>query len=202
MSKTKVQKLRSAYRCGFLRCALLPSICILLWGFYVSGLRHCASTHYDFLIVQPEKLQYVFVSTGRAVGMPEWWGGRAGTIYSVCAGCLKKLQNTLVSLICRSDTQCSSVGNLVYSCLNDNQTSLRYLISERLIQMGPIWHMLIRFAHCLRRFAFKVSTVLFFGTFEGPVYEHIAPEQISRGVVYTFQTHCLNANATIRKLDL
>jgi hypothetical protein len=81
------------------------------------------------------------------------------------------------------------------------QMFLRHLISERLIQMGQSG-MFIRFAHCLRRFAFKLQQCILMYFWRSSIW-NIAPEQIFRGSSQiTFQTHCLNANATIWKLNL
>ena len=96
-------------------------------------------------------------------------------MFCVCVCiCLKVAKHVSVSnswkRICSSDTPHSSTSKLDYSCLNDDQKFLRHAISERLIQKCQSG-MFTRFAHCLRRFAFKVPTGLFFDvfcTFEGP----------------------------------
>ena len=67
---------------------------------------------------------------------------------------------------------------------------------------GPIWHV-YKICALFTEICVQVATVHFVGYFWRSSIWNIAPEQIFRGSSQiTFQTHCLNANATIWKLNL
>ena len=141
-------------------CVFLRIICVLLRFFcvrFVCGLEHVGINTLQCLQYDG-KVACIFVIRGRSVGPCLNSGADEQEQYILC--CKKNAKHVGVSnswnRIYWPDTQRSSTGNLNYPCLNDNQKFLRHLISERLIQMCQSG-MFTRFAHCLRRFAFKVS---------------------------------------------